>query len=84
MDKFLNRLIAAIISVLALLFGGRAMWLLGVLWSFPPPFLQTPRGPDGCPVCPLTTFLTEETEQILIILGSLMTLILARALWRRS
>jgi hypothetical protein len=59
------------------------MWLLEVLWSFPPPFLQAPRGPDACPVCPPTTFFTVETEQILIILGSLMTLILARLLWRR-
>jgi hypothetical protein len=84
MSKFLSRLIAAIIATLALLFGGRAMWMLSALWSFPPPFLPAPRGTDGCPICPPTTIFGVESEQIIIILGSLMTLVLARLLWRRA
>ena len=84
MAKILNRLLASVLAAVALFLGVRAAALLWIVWSSPQNFIPAPKTPDGCPICPPQTLFDGETEQILIILGSLIVVAMAGMLWQRS
>jgi hypothetical protein len=82
--RLATRFIATAIGLLAAVIGARALWLLETLWSSPKNFLPPPRESVGCPICPSQTLFTGETEQILIILGSLTAIMVAFLMWRSA
>jgi hypothetical protein len=84
MGNFLRRLLASTLMIIARLIGVRAMFVLNALLSSPPNFLPARRDPSGCATCPPQTLFTGETEQILIILLSIIAIALACMLWRRA
>ena len=79
-----DRAIAGGIALIAAVIGLRAAWILWIVLSVQNMAITIPRSADGCPVCAAPTTFTAETEQILIILGSLVVLAGARLLWRRG
>jgi hypothetical protein len=84
MAKIANRLLASALAVVALYFFARAAALFWVMASGPHNFVPVPKTPDGCQVCPPQVFLTDETEQILILLGSSIVIAMAWMIWQRS
>jgi len=84
MGKVVGRVLAIILGIIAIGFGVRAAAVLWLLWSGPQNFLPPSRNPDGCPICPPQMLLSGETEQTLIILGSLGVIGIAWLVWRAT
>jgi len=84
MGKLSGRLLAFLLTTVALFFGVRAMILFWVLIQGPVNFIPAAKGRDGCPSCPARTVFSGETEQIITILASLIVIALAWMLWHKS
>lgn len=79
MRTFLSRLLALVLTITALFFGARALIAFSALTSGPTNFLPRAKGD-----APAQTFLSGETEQVLIVLVSLIVIALAWMIWSRS
>jgi hypothetical protein len=78
MGTLLSRLLALVCATAALFFGARALILFLALISGPVNFLPGSRGD-----VPGRTLFSGETEQVLIILISLIVIAMAWLLWRK-
>lgn len=81
--RLVARLLSFLIGITAIFFAARAAFLLHSIWSVQN-YMPASRGADGCPVCPVQTFLDIETQQILIILAALATFGVAWMMWRKA
>jgi hypothetical protein len=84
MAKIANRLFAAVLAFVALIFCSRAVAIFLVLTSTTQNIVPVAKGANGYPVCPPQIFFTAETEQTLTILVSLIVVAVAWFIWRRS
>jgi hypothetical protein len=84
MAKIANRLFAAVLAFVALIFCARAVAIFLVLTSTTHKFVPVAKGANGCPVCPPQVFFSAETEQTLTILVSVIVVALAWFIWGRS